>query len=291
MGTLSVVLFHGYKDDTIEMIATYERTIKKTSGDRVPDYQFIVRDRMRNEKHLYIDAKYMPYDMAIQQIQTVAINKYYNDVPNSYASFIVCPDVNSRAYFGGEKNGGNELALDLKFSSPLNEFTNHRTGIISLKPNANDQMEIKQKGQGEDFLLLMRMFLEYHCNLWEVCWHCGETRIDDVGFIEESVPHESGIRKITKLTKAGYEKYHFHCDSCKMEFWVQTHCRNVGNGAHEHKLLKHLANFHHQPNQEKPWVVQCPECGEGLIDHYENSELIPNIIPVYANHRNYLDFF
>jgi hypothetical protein len=125
----------------------------------------------------------------------------------------------------------------------------HRTGLIAmLPPKINDELT---DSSGRDFLLMMQMFLEYHCGYDEICWSCGTSKIEDEGVAQDF----AGIIRKTRYTRGNSLKWHYQC-KCG-EFWVRNHCWSC------HKnLIKHVNDYHAHATDNRKWSVQCPNCGK-----------------------------
>jgi hypothetical protein len=193
-------------------------------------------------KRVYVDAKFRDYKQQGEQkwkkdIIEIAVNKYLlrttgND--RGDISFIVHSDQN-KGQESEEKgiayNGlyDRDLRGDLPFqiwgSDELREKYAHSFGSFCMIPE-----------NVGSFKKWFRMLMEYHFNLFYVCWSCGSMN---------QVVEEENIRGVGK---------HFRCLNCN-DFWVKSHCENK-----KHDLIKHLDNYHKQVEENNPWNVVCPVC-------------------------------
>ena len=258
---VKIELEHNIKNNekiTLDLI--YEGKIYYDENKyKTPDFQFIFRSRTIGEKRVYLDAKYRNYkeqgsSMFLKDINNVAIGKYY--VPfigtpnNSEVSFIVHSDKNEKfECFGGNHIIENYQIKDIKKDNVLLKDAvknNHRFGAFYLLPSYSFNIN-----------KFLRMILEYHLGMYNICWSCGE--VEDIK-VEE------------KKTAGGYTKYHFTCNKCN-EFWVKNHCRTPSQ---HHKLIKHIDNYHSiNENKKDPWYVTCPICFNGMDKEYMFEESIP----------------
>ena len=246
---VKIELEHNIKNNekiTLDLI--YEGKIYYDENKyKTPDFQFIFKSTSIGEKRIYLDAKYRNYkeqgsSMFLKDINNVAIGKYY--VPfvgtpnNSAVSFIVHSDKDEKF----ECFGGNHIIEDYqikdikKYNILLNDAVknNHRFGAFYLLPSYSFNIN-----------KFLRMIMEYHLELYNICWRCGE--VED-------------IKVEDKKTAGGYTKYHFTCNKCN-EFWVKNHCRTP----EQHKLIKHVDNYHSiNKNKKDPWYVTCPICFNGV---------------------------
>lgn len=230
----------------------YDENIYKT-----PDYQFIFRSRTIGEKRVYLDAKYRNYKeqgtpIFLRDINNVAIGKYYVpfiETPNSSdVSFIVHSDKDERF----ECFGGNHIIENYKIKE-INKYNvllkdepknNHRFGAFYLLPSYSFNIN-----------KFLRMILEYHIGMYNICWSCGEVE---------------AIYEETKKTAGGNTKFHYKCNKCN-EFWVKNHCCTRD----KHKLIKHIDNYHSiNENKKDPWYVTCPICFNGMDKEEYPEELI-----------------
>lgn len=257
---VKIELEHSIKNNekiTLDLI--YEGKIYYDENKyKTPDYQFIFKSRIRGEKRVYLDAKYRNYKeqgnyMFLKDINNVAIGKYY--VPfigtpsSSDVSFIVHSDKHERyECFGGNHIIENYQIKDInKYNELLADSikNNHRFGAFYLLPSYSFNIN-----------KFLRMILEYHLEMYNICWSCGE--VEDINVKE-------------KKTAGGYAKYHFTCNKCN-EFWVKNHCRTPN----QHKLIKHIDNYHSiNRNKKDPWYVTCPVCFNGMDKEYTFDESIP----------------
>lgn len=245
--------------DTLHLDLIYEGKIYYNDSQyKTPDFQFRFRlddkyttwfgESKELEKTVYLDAKYRNYEEQgykefLNDINHVSIDKYYttfiNTTNESDVSFIVHSDKHNKYNcFGGNHiidNGKiKEVVIKDESENYINK-NNHRFGSFFLLPS--DSFNINK---------FLRMILEYHLNLYTMCWTCGEIH---------------NIEVKDKRTISGALKYHFTCNNCK-EFWVKNHCANRGEN---HTLLKHYDNYHSINKTEKdPWYVICPVCFEGM---------------------------
>lgn len=226
---------------------------------KTPDFQFIFKSRSIGEKRVYLDAKYRNYkeqgiDTFFKDINHVSIGKYYipfiDTVNKSQVSFIVHSDKDKKF----ECFGGNHIIEDYKikevtaYNQSLDDATenNHRFGAFYLLPSYSFNIN-----------KFLRMILEYHLGMYDMCWSCGE--VDD-------------ITKKDETTAGGYPKYHYKCNKCD-EFWVKNHCRTPN----QHKLIKHKNNYHTINKDKKdPWYVTCPICFNGIAKEYKVEKFIPD---------------
>ena len=238
---MRAVLKHDYgNNESIILTLCYNRNIYN-GIKKSPDYTFKFK-KGNNQIVVFADAKYRNYCeqgkfMFLEDIKGVAVDKYLNPMLNLglpvKASFIFHPDPsNSYTNFGGGDNicgfSKSKLGVD-----DIGNRLNHRVGAIAFLPDKES-----------NFLLFMKMVLEYHLGLTSVCWNCGETE---------------KITSVKKCTRKGYKKYHYKCHNCG-EFWVKTHCfdKECGN-----VLIKHIINYH-VPFEDNYWNVKCPVCGSHL---------------------------
>lgn len=257
---VKIELEHNIKNNeklTLDLI--YEGKIYYDENKyKTPDFQFIFRSKTIGERRIYLDAKYRNYkeqgnSTFLKDINNVAIGKYYVPfihTPNiSDVSFIVHSDKDERF----ECFGGNHIIEDYKIKdiykdNQLLEYVvpnNHRFGAFYLLPSYSFNIN-----------KFLRMILEYHLGMYNMCWSCGE--VEDIK-VEE------------KKTAGGYIKYHYTCNKCD-EFWVKNHCRTP----QQHKLIKHIDNYHYINKDKKdPWYVTCPICFNGMEKEYIFDESIP----------------
>lgn len=242
-----------YNGEILSLDLKYEGKIyyydneKNRKRYKTPDYQFVFKSKTSDEKKVYLDAKYRNYEeqgieVALKDINEVAIGKYYTTFKNSQnapvASFIV------HSYKGEDFEcfGGNHIINDNKiqevktYNSSLAEVVKdkHRFGAFVMLPSYSFNLN-----------KFLRMILEYHFGMYDICWNCGE--VED-------------IKKEKKQTKGGNIKYHYTCNKCN-EFWVKNHCHKDIH----HRLIKHVDNYH-SVNKYKndPWYVICPVCFNGM---------------------------
>ncbi|NUU97730.1 nuclease domain-containing protein [Marinitoga sp. 1138] len=249
-GNLKAKLEHDLKNnEKIDLVIYFNKNIKSNDGKILrPDFTFEFRKDNRN-CIVYLDAKYRNYreqgkEQWFKDIKDVAIDKYtkkFRDTENEpIASFIVHPDTNNEwTFYGGYLDNKLEKKFDMEGIPP-----EHKFGIFAFTPN-NIQY----------FKNFIKMILEYHLELYNYCWNCGE--IDNIEI------------KVEK-TMGGFNKYHYTCKSCG-EFWVKNHCEKEG-----HSLIKHLFNYHTPDTDKKyPWYVKCPRCGKN--DNGENTTVFEEL--------------
>ena len=225
-GGFSIKLEHEIKNnEKIELEIFYEKDIKSNNNSyKTPDFTF--KFKLNNEvKYVYMDAKY--HDNTNQaeskwrkDIKEVAIAKYIDEFKGTdheaIASFIIHNNGSSDDFvFYGER-------VIAKVSG--NSEANHSYGSIPLN-----------SGRNFEFLNVMRMIMEYHFHIYDVCWICGE--VNDV-----SVEN--------KIKSNGELSTHYTCQSCR-EFWIRERC-SCGN----HYVVNHLNNYH--DFDKKAWSVKCP---------------------------------
>jgi len=234
-----VKLYHLIKDnDLLQLTIGYNKEVYYANDKNPlrPDYMF--KFNYNNEtKIAYVDAKYKNYYEQgkkewVKDLKEVAIDNYIKKFEHTtnepISSFIIHPDLHEEwTYFGGYLD--ERLAKDLEWD----KTPNHKFGSFSFVPTKT-----------VNFKTFMKMLLEYHLKLYDYCWNCGEV-----------VQSDNKIRKVTKTTKGGFDKYHYICNNCG-EFWVKNHCYRNG-----HNLIKHLYNYHSPDKRSNnPWYVVCPKC-------------------------------
>jgi len=212
-----------------QRIYYYDENLEKQH--KRPDYKFEILTNTSIKSVFYLDAKYRKYESEKQfskDIIDTALMKYINTFVNTKdfpkSSFILhSTNENEYRYLGSVPHN----SIDKKYyqKTLAEEFPNHKFGSIPFIPT-----EINS------FKLMFKMFMEYHLDLYDICWTCGEV-------------HD--VERQVKYTEAGIVKYYFICQKCG-EFWVKTHCNICGN-----KLLKHNFDYHHKKSS---WNVSCPKC-------------------------------
>lgn len=244
----------GYKKLTLDLI--YEGKIYYEENKyKTPDYQFIFNLGKEDEKRIYLDAKYRNYKeqgdfIFSKDINEVAINKYHtlfkNTMNNSEVSFIV-HSYKDKEYecFGGNHIIENNKLCEINYKQEnIYNSAKHKFGSFYLLPS--DSFAINK---------FLKMILEYHLDLYEICWNCGEIH---------------NINKENKKTTGGNDKFYYTCKNCN-EFWVKNHCWTE----EKHKLIKHLDNYHYVRNDKNnPWYVTCPVCFDGLDENITDSYCI-----------------
>ena len=257
---ISITLEHDLKNKehaTLEVCFNKELETNKIkvdgkNGKNRPDFSFVLsvpasyqRNGQPKTLHFYLDAKYRNYDEQEgewkEDIVDVAIEKYiecYKELPHeSSASFIVHTVTDEKfTYFGGGPNPNNNWPYSVLIKSDLAKSADaeylrqpkHRYGSFVMLPEQTDNI-----------LLFLKMLFEYHGNILDVCWNCGEANIEPL----ERETHSD-------------KKYYYSCGNCN-EFWVNNHCW----GKRMHRLIKHTHNYHTAITSKKnPWMVVCPEC-------------------------------
>ena len=260
----TLVFSHALRNDRKAAILTfsYNRDINfikriGKSDHLTPDYHFVITyensEKKMIKKHFCLDAKYRNYKNQkgkwTEDINKVCIDKYLiklneslkqnsnnEDVDEEYiAAFIVHSDADSYPYWGGNPR----KALKIDQINCGKRYPKHRIGSFPLLPNS-----VLKNGNMKDIernlLTFFIMIFEYHCELYDVCWECGNvepTRLE---------------------SSAG--SFHYLCESCN-RFWVKYHCQHKDH----HPLIKHKYNYHKESTPNSHFLVICPECG----DEYE----------------------
>lgn len=209
-----------------------------------PDYTLIFKEEdVKKEdvkKIIYLDAKYRNYrdqggkHVWLEDIKNTSIDKYIKRITKEsmenqpISSFIIHPDTGvDYTAFGGYFSAQERKSLGWRGVSQ------HKFGSFSFVPSHT-----------LNFRTFIRMLLEYHLGLYDCCWNCGESN-----YLDDKIKRE------TKKTAGGYEKFHYTCKTCG-DFWVRTHCEIGGKN---HMLIKHSFNYH-QLKDDSPWFVICPKC-------------------------------
>ena len=265
----SFVLFHEVgKDEKAKLTLSYNKDIVFPNGLTVdsryyknyyltPDYLFVIEFKDNNgglvRKRFCLDAKYRNYVDQKRQwasdINDVCIERYLirlgkcleqikqtsddsGEVVDNYVSaFIIHSDEKKYPYWGGTlRNSVDIEKLGL-------EYPEHKFGSFPFVPNVftNDD---KFSDFERNLLTFFTMVFEYHCELYDVCWECGNTEI--------------------KSEKKPGGSIHYTCDNCN-RFWVKYHCQGL-----HHPLIKHRYNYHHEYIPHTHFLVMCPKCGDKL---------------------------
>lgn len=215
---------------------------------KTPDYQFVFKSKTRGEKRVYLDAKYRNYEeqgisVAQKDINEVAIGKYYVPFENSQNAPVASFIVHSHKGEDFECFGGNHI-ID---NNEIQEIKTYNNDLLkkAIKDNHRFGAFVMLPSYSFNLNKFLRMILEYHFGMYDICWNCGE--VED-------------IKKEQKRTQAGNIKYHYTCNKCN-DFWVKNHCREDIH----HPLIKHVDNYH-SINKDKndPWYVICPVCFNGM---------------------------
>lgn len=260
---LEIDLFYEYSFNLdIKMKIIYEGKIYyEENKHKCPDYQFIltVYDKVNKVElkpvRAYLDAKYRNYDVQgfeetfiNKDIIEVAIEKYlktFLETDNKPIVSMIAHSCNDSKYV---QYGTYENKVYQMFQGDKSILKAHSYGGFPLVPS--NKKELKN---------FLKIILEYHLSLYEVCWNCGEAK---------------NIEKIEKTTISGFAKYHYTCKECN-EFWVKNHC-SVPKLNHD--IIKHIENYHDVKEERNPWHVVCPECGDIIkskeMDNSNTEEMI-----------------
>ena len=224
-----------YKTENEKITVIFDKPISEENKKR-PD--FTIR---YDNKDVFLDAKYMSSQLAINQVYPVAVEKYLitrnEEKRKTVASFIIHPNTDAY-YFGGKKiNEEKRKELLDKGKPNIGEYCQHRYGHIGFIPSNTIIMRY-----------FLRMVFEYHFDFKYNCWNCGSNQVE----IEEN------------STRGGNEKNYCTCKNCK-SFWVKTNC---GNPKGPHTIIKRQYGCYHHSVDRNGFKVECPICGYGLKHYY-----------------------
>jgi hypothetical protein len=237
-------------------------TFNKKIGRKKPDFGFEITEyagEQPGESHwFFLDTKYRNYSEMnhswwYRDLSETALGKYLflcNEFDDqTMASFILHTDKQRADYFGGLYNRGDREHF-------LEELNKIKEASITDKKAVDEFLEAKCPGHKfgsvcflpshtEGLKLLLKLFLEYHLDYWNICWNCGNIH--------------PAVEK--KKTDGGFDKFHITCGDCNA-FWVRSHCRNLKG---THKLIKR-SGFHYHTSKaaDDPWYTICPKCGDGI---------------------------
>lgn len=224
-----------YKTENEKITVIFDKPISEENKKR-PD--FTIR---YDNKDVFLDAKYMSSQLAINQVYPVAVEKYLitrnEEKRKTVASFIIHPNIEAY-YFGGKKiNEEKRKEIQDKGKPDIGEYCQHRYGHIGFIPSNTIIMRY-----------FLRMVFEYHFDFKYNCWNCGSNQVE----IEEN------------STRGGNEKNYCTCKNCK-SFWVKTNC---GNPKGPHAIIKRQYGCYHHSVDRNGFKVECPICGYGLKHYY-----------------------
>ncbi len=263
--------------------------VKKDWQDKLtPDISVVAKV---NDKvfRFIIDAKYRSYDVQCVEskemelyrtddtfatdVLGIAKTKYLNglacDEHDVQATFIVHTDQGQKwTFWGGER---------FRQRAPLREealealghpayWPGHTFGAVFATPLLPDNLSV-----------LLKCFLMYHAELYNICWNCGKRLTVDNGGATPSgveVADKQVLRKIVEgIENRLYIRgaVYYHCPDCN-EFWVLQRCY----GPEHHPILKFGDQSFHAGSRTHPdnkWLNICPQCGSDLPA--ENKSRLP----------------
>lgn len=253
---LEIDLLYEYSSKLdIKMKLIYEgKVLYDDNKYKCLDYQLIlsIYDKVNSIEfkpvRAYLDAKYRNYEVQgfnetfiKKDIIGVAIEKYLETFLGSDNEPIVSMIAHSHNDSKYIEYGTYENDVYKMFEGDKSILKAHSYGGFPLVPS--------NKRGLKNFL---KIILEYHLSLYEVCWNCGEA---------------VNIEKIEKVTISGFAKYHYICKECN-EFWVKNHCSVPKLN---HHIIKHIENYHEIKEGTNPWHVVCPECGDIIKSKQNNN--------------------